>query len=111
MQPNVILLEALRKIHEDPYPDIGICYQVDEYVRFKSGGIAGAVQELMYKLFAKWPKYSGLRDFPIPDVTYHPSDAYQVKSKQYWDRSTEYGALRWELLEFCIVQLENLNGD
>lgn len=55
----------------------------------------------------------GQRDYPIPHHDPHKSSvlAYNSNPDKHWDRTTPYGALRWELLEFCITQLENTDHD
>lgn len=106
MHPSVILLAALRKIHASPEPDIGICGQVGAQLAGQTPEMLLSVDELLSTLFKRWPKYSGLRNFPIPDICRFPEDAYH-NNDAFWDRNTSYGALRWELLEFCIDQLEN----
>lgn len=115
MHPSVILLAALRKIHKDPAHNVGICNQVEWQFDLQTPQLRFAILDLLEELFIKWPKYSGLREFPVPATSPEhfgsPLNAYNCGTKNFWDRSTEYGALRWELLEFCIVQLENLNGD
>ena len=38
----------------------------------------------------------------------HPSVVLRAALRKiHADRNTSYGALRWELLQFCIDQLEN----
>ncbi len=106
MHPSVVLLAALRKIHASPYLDTGICQQVRAQLVGQTHETKLFVSELLFKLFKRWPKYSGIRYFPIPDICRFPEDAYH-NNEAFWDRNTSYGALRWELLEFCIAQLEN----
>ena len=106
MHPSVILLAALRKIHASPDPDIGICQQVRAQLVGQTPQMWQSVNELLFTLFKRWPKYSGLKHFPIPDICRFPEDAYH-NNDAFWDRNTSYGALRWELLKFCIGQLEN----
>ena len=106
------LLAALLSIHNDPYPFTGICSQVEEFTKDDSHEDRTQMQELLYELFESWPKYSGQRDYPIPhpDPQHLPQEAYISNSQYHWDRTTPYGVLRWELLEFCIAQLESPNG-
>lgn len=106
MHPSVILLAALRAIQKEPEPDTGICGQVLAQLVGQTHEMKLFVRELLFKLFKRWPKYSGLKHFPIPDICRFPEDAYH-NNEAFWDRNTSYGALRWELLEFCIDQLEN----
>lgn len=106
MHPSIVLLDALRAIQRNPEPDIGICGQVGAQLAGQMPQTLLAVGPLLFTLFKRWPKYSGLKYFPIPDNCRFPEDAY-LNNKAFWDRNTSYGALRWELLEFCIDQLEN----
>lgn len=106
MHTSVILLGALRAIQRSPEPDIGICPQVGAQLVGQTPEMLLSVDELLFTLFKRWPKYSGLKHFPIPDICRFPEDAYN-NNGAFWDRNTSYGALRWELLEFCIDQLEN----
>jgi len=59
-------------------------------------------------LFKRWPKYSGLVYYPVP----HPKEkgakaaTYVYQDKQYPKWVGAYGALRVELLNFCISELE-----
>lgn len=45
-----------------------------------------------------WPKYSGSSHYPVPGGEH----AYHYSGRNKWDRSTEYGRLRWELLDHMI---------
>lgn len=61
------------------------------------------------ELAANWPKYSGSITYPVPCPGFEPSayasgprHAYMGLPK--WEG--EYGALRMELLNWCIEQLE-----
>lgn len=56
-------------------------------------------------LFKTWPKYSGNQEFPIQVGDEGPAATY-LYCKNMWDKSTEYGQLRWELLDHCIAQLQ-----
>lgn len=52
-----------------------------------------------------WPKYSGNKLYPVPHPTLHPRTAYDNCSK--WDKRTQYGKDRWELLQFIIKHIED----
>lgn len=106
MHPSVILLDALHAIQRNPEPGVGICPQVVAQLVGQTPEMLLSINELLFTLFKRWPKYSGLKHFPIPDICRFPEDAY-LNNDAFWDRNTSYGALRWELLEFCIGQLEN----
>lgn len=96
------LLEALKQIHKQPMPHVGICHQLslacddasESYWRNK-------IQSLTYK----WPKFSGSMHFPVPHPAEPPCLAYNT-TQNMWDRRTKYGQARWSLLEFYISELE-----
>jgi len=96
------LLKALKQIHKHPKTQFGICHQLaiacddvsENYWRNK-------IQSLTYK----WPKFSGIIDYPVPHPTEPPSLAY-AETENKWDRRTKYGRARWDLLEFYISKLE-----
>ena len=96
------LLEALKQVHKQPMPRAGICHQLelrrrDEDADYWLCKIRG--------LFRKWPKFSGIIDYPVPHPTESPCVAY-AETVDMWDRRTEYGQARWDLLDFCISELE-----
>ena len=72
-------------------------------------GICGNVSYrkclILDELFKTWPKYSGNREFPIQVEGEDPQATY-IYCKNMWSNSTEYGQLRWELLNYCIAQLQ-----
>lgn len=74
-------------------------------VPFKSQGIcAYSSVFLVADLSQHWPKHSGNELFPVPHPEATPVYAYSHYPK--WDKDTEYGRNRYELLEFLIEQLE-----
>ena len=48
-----------------------------------------------------WPQYSGDIDFPVPG----PAAAIDAYFDNLWDRDTEYGRLRWDLLDHIIKEM------
>ena len=101
------LLEALKKIRERPAPRIGICRQLalrrrDEDADHWRCKIRG--------LFRRWPQFSGSADFPVPHPA-KPADLAYNTTQNMWDRRTKYGRARWDLLEFCISELEKELND
>lgn len=101
------LLEALRQIREQPTPRFGICHQLalrcsDENTDYWRSKLRG--------LFRRWPQFSGSADFPVPHPTEPACIAYDSTQKM-WDRRTKYGQARWDLLEFCISELEKELSD
>lgn len=69
------------------------------------GNVAYRKCLILDELFKTWPKYSGNGEFPIQVEDEDPEAAY-LYCKKMWDKSTEYGQLRWELLDHCIAQLQ-----
>ena len=64
--------------------------------------------------FTCWPKYSGDSMHPIPNVDgCNPSHQYHIAryDKTLWDRDTEYGRLRWGLLDYLIEQVKKELAD
>ena len=101
------LLEKLQKLHTNgpaPY-DYGICTQLSRHLTIQERGC-------LLHLMQQWPGRSGHIYFPVPasriDTSPKAAQVKYVKSntKQMWDRDTEHGQLRWELLEWLIEELQ-----
>ena len=90
----------LGSIKEKPNTSAGICGQ--PAMISLSLGAFSVVRELM----VQWPKYSGSYDYPVPSVDEGRTPSQCFYDKALWDRDTEYGALRWELLEWLLEQPE-----
>lgn len=80
----------------------GICNNI---IREVDRGQEEEASELMVELFESWPKFSGDSSFPI--VVGHletDADAQYLSrnSDQLWDKGTEYGRLRYELVDHMI---------
>lgn len=107
------LLQALKDTRRNPSPHLAICSNVRgrlEQLPPYQWEIAKALDEKLGYLFRQWPKYSGNPHCPVPSVISSFSEVDQFNatclgSNNFW--VGEYGALRWELLQFCIGQLEN----
>lgn len=107
------LLQALKDTLKDPALYSAICSNVrGQLARFPQykWGLAVEVDNSLGLLFERWPKYSGNPRYPVPSVTAGFSAENQFNttclgSDSFWEG--EYGALRKELLQFCIGQLEN----
>ena len=57
--------------------------------------------------FKQWPKFSGVVSYPVPGVFASSATAFASASPaQMWSPSHPYGALRRELLQFLIDELE-----
>ena len=101
------LLERLQELHTNgpaPY-NHGICTQL-------SGPLTVLERGCLLHLMQLWPGSSGHANFPVPAnrTDTSPKAAYhkymESNTKQMWDRNTEYGQLRWELLEWLIEELQ-----
>ena len=101
------LLEALKQIREQPDPRIGICNQL---ARKCGNENADYWRSKLQGLFRRWPQFSGSADFPVPHPTEPACIAYDF-AQNMWDRRTKYGRARWDLLEFCISELEKELND
>lgn len=100
------LLEKLQELHTNgPAPNsLGICTQVN--------GITHLERGYMLHLMQQWPERSGHVYYPVPasrtDTSPKAAKIKYAKSntKQMWNRNTEHGQLRWELLEWLIEELQ-----
>jgi hypothetical protein len=92
------LYEALVRLRDEGRPDwSGICSNLRR--------MRAPVHEFI-QLATAWPKYSGTSQFPIPDP-YGRAPAYPYASTaNMWSKRSAYGRLRWELLHWCIAELE-----
>lgn len=82
-----------------PTTDFGICCQVKHLCDSKQ------LYDELRALFSRWPEFSGHPEFPVPHPDQSPSQAFHTEV-DLWDRSTEYGAARWRLLDWLIEQTE-----
>lgn len=96
------MLEALKQIHKQPMPRVGICHQL---LLACDDASKSYWRNKIQSLTCKWPKFSGSMDFPVPHPAEPPCLAYNT-TQNMWDRRTKYGQARWSLLEFYISELE-----
>ena len=84
----------------------GICLLVEDAMRAEAGrDVSGAEWDELDKAMASWPKFSGIKSFPVPG-TNGDSPGYtfsKALSGSLWDKSTEYGRLRWGLYEYLLT--------
>lgn len=101
------LSEKLQELHTNgpaPY-NHGICTQVSEHLTIPERGC-------LLHLMQQWPGCSGSVNYPVPasrtDTSPEAARRKYMESytKQMWDRDTEHGQLRWELLEWLIEELQ-----
>jgi hypothetical protein len=94
------LLNVLKSIKKDiPEPELGICYNV-KLVSNKS------YQPELVKLFKKWKHFSGHVGFPVEGQ----SDKHYVQNNMF-SKTTKYGRLRNNLLNFMIAELKKEGWD
>ena len=105
-----LLLEALKHVKNQPQKDGGICANVEGYLYDKYQDDSFNVAETIGKLSQKWPKWSGSLTYPVPIPENLVTSTVRTS---YWafcflpKWEGEYGALRLELLDFLIEELEN----
>lgn len=105
------LLKALKVVRDTPafqFPELGICAGVEMYYNGQGFIFDSADGQELKHLMSLWPKFSGRTFYPVPS-TNEGQDAYGAFHEciACWDKNTEYGQLRWELLDFCIQRLED----
>ena len=109
---NKQILSALKAIasnKEYRYHSTGICNAVKHYLESHSDNYFTVHDSYtIYELMKDWPKHSGNNEFPITVRGINPMKEY-IDYYDKWDRKTEYGRLRWELLEWLIEKLESEN--
>lgn len=97
---------------EGVHPSYGICLNVGVCTEYD--GENQSVHQWLQDAAKTWPKYSGSRAYPVPcpqggnpeqafDAAWMPTSARS--GPVLWDKSTPYGALRYELLDFFIAKL------
>jgi len=91
----------------DPGSHGGVCHMVHR----DCAGFTVSLNDLACDtLFRRWRHFSGSAGFPIPDPTgaSSPFTAYCSNStrRRLWDKETEYGALRHDLLNFMREEVE-----
>lgn len=92
---------ALLKTKQAPNTGFGICHNVIIGVGFSFHTETEAVK-LVSRLAVLWPKFTGNYQFPVPGGSYIQAQ----QSRTLWDKSTQYGKNRWELLDFLIEQVQ-----
>lgn len=110
MNIEQLLLGALTTIKQDgPFWDAhGICDNLKESDQYTSVSLDDDLIEMwedtLTKLMITWPKFSGNECFPVPSPDLEES-SQEVYRRTHDEWSGEYGALRYELLDFLIDEL------
>ncbi len=90
---------------------LGICENVLNRLPKEQGNLKDDISDVLESLFMDWPDKSHSDVYPIGKWSQKP---YQLFWHHFdnkismWDRSTQYGAARWSLLEFVREQLKEL---
>ena len=106
-------LEALKAIQKRRMCSTsGICNNIAR-LGYEGMDSNHTVGEIVSALAESWEKHSGSYMYPIPP-TGNATDGREAYEnyKCHWDRSTKYGSMRHELLEFLINKVETfINTD
>jgi hypothetical protein len=88
------LLNTLKAIKKKPIePEFGICLNVRRFTGF-------TYQKTLLSLFRNWKHYSGSDSYPVEGNVHKFSKQHNMFSK-----TTKYGRLRNNLLNFMIAKL------
>ena len=117
MNPLKAIHQALIGIREEgpTDPTCGICSNVIEALWFDEAAdkdLSAEAEALWHNLtdscslWRDWPHYRGEDRYPVPGGM----DAYDeaLEADDMWDRETEYGRLRWDLLNHVIGVVEGM---
>lgn len=67
----------------------------------------GYMHELRNRAFTTWPHFSGDKCYPVPSLHAEVEPGEMYDSVIYmWATNTEYGELRWALLDHVISEFE-----
>lgn len=102
----------------------GICYAISGYIiennndtHYNNCTISNHCRGLLEDIFLLWPKFSGYITYPICTKETQNYDKCSeiycnaLDQRKSWTRSTKYGALRWELLDWCIAECERMEAE
>lgn len=98
----LIALKLIRK--ERLLNNCGICANVGELV-----DIDDESHKELSKLMCLWPKFSGSRAFPVGGSLTGYTNA--ASNRTLWDKSTDEGRLRFELLDYLIDTVEKIYNE
>jgi len=92
--------------HNNQTREVGICTMLHGVLNPnpKKTGVIIASEDDLHILFAKWPKFSGRLNFPVPVPASHAANpgVYYLSTPNKW--IGEYGKSRKELLNWLIEQ-------
>ncbi|ASD52143.1 hypothetical protein KNT64_gp191 [Pseudomonas phage PspYZU05] len=121
---DILIYNALKSITKENFSDNnndeGICRYVENYITVRGFGCELSCLSRLNQLFEGWDKHSGNHVYPIPDPEVMPTNGSNIdtsyaafnayndrkrdKSQTFFDG--EYGALRFELIEYTKRKLE-----
>lgn len=94
----------------------GICTNIGVYLKYRHGvKIESGTAQILRSFWGDWEHFSGDNWFPVPrnkHDKYTRGDAEFYAQLQYskiinmYDKNTEYGQLRWELIDHLIYKME-----
>lgn len=105
-----VLLAALQELKDKgpTHEEYGICSNANTLMRSNQvpTDIRHHADYKLSLLAQQWEHYSGYPFYPVPHTERAADDAYtHYRVAPKWDKNTEYGHLRWELLDFLIATL------
>lgn len=104
------LLEVLYEIRRNPWLYRGICANITEALRQRhsiSSYLSHKASNYVLLLADGWPDHSGDEGYPVPATNGLTAREAYIEAEDYWDKSTKYGELRRDLLDYLIERLEN----
>lgn len=93
------------------HPSVGICQRMNTVLVHRGNytEMEIIIRSIRTDMFKKWPHFSGNEVYPVPSTVRarweSPKDAF-MSIKNLWSKRTNYGRLRWDLLEFMIDQTQ-----
>lgn len=112
MNKKALFLETLKAIKEfgPKRQHAGICANSDLYRTDKENLGWYECYKFVRDYSSDWSSYSGVAGYPIPSTLAGmcPEECFNEHVLEYnlWDKETEYGRLRWELLDYLIERVE-----
>lgn len=97
------LHRTLLKIKRGPKDNDGICCHIERY----SGAYHYENKRLCRALWVHWEHFSGRQHYPVPARDGLPAVAFHSGASK-WNPNTEYGMMRWKLLQYLIEQVETM---
>ena len=98
------LITAFKLIREERVDErCGICKNLNDLVDLNR-----KTDDFFVNLMKSWPKFSGIILFPVSDWGNY---CYAKNNGTLWDKSTDEGRLRFELLDYLIETCEAMYNE